>query len=137
LKDVAARLVVYRRELINDATQEEEHTMADAVVAISQKGPLPIKQTVMIENDGPSLIFLSASAWTQTPNSVIGVELLVDGTPVTSATLYCNPATQHMSLVSTPVPYTFSFGEHTLILQSTTPQTVTDSNDVYGVTLLY
>ncbi|MRD49740.1 hypothetical protein [Caenimonas koreensis] len=111
--------------------------MADALIAISQSGPLPITQVVNIQNDGPSLIMLSASAWSQTANTMIGVELVIDGAVVTSAMLFCNPTDQHMSLVSTPVPYTFSFGQHTITLQAATSTTVSDSNDFYGVTLLY
>lgn len=111
--------------------------MADALQVISQKGPLPITQTVQIENDGPTVILLSASAWTQTENSMIGVELLVDGVEVAWATLFSNPTTQHMALVSPAVPYTFTIGEHTFTLQATTPETVSDSNDTYYVTLLY
>jgi len=39
--------------------------MADAVQVIGQKGPLPITTTFQVENDGPTLILLTASAWTQ------------------------------------------------------------------------
>jgi hypothetical protein len=111
--------------------------MADAIQVIGQKGPLPITTTFQVENDGPTLILLAGSAWTQTGNVTIGVDLLVDGEAVAWAALFCNPTNQHMALVSVPMPYTFTIGEHTFTLRPDTPETVSDSNDFYYVTLLY
>jgi hypothetical protein len=111
--------------------------MADAVQVISQEGPLPITTTFQVENDGPTLILLSCSAWTQAANVMIEVDLLIDGVEVAWAELFANVPTQHMALVSVPKPYTFTIGEHTFTLQAANPQTVTDQNDTFYVTLLY
>jgi hypothetical protein len=111
--------------------------MADAIQVIGQKGPLPITTTFQVENDGPTLILLACSAWTQTGNVMIEVDLLVDGEAVAWAGLFCNPTGQHMALVSVPMPYTFSIGEHTFTLQAGNAETVSDINDFYYVTLLY
>jgi hypothetical protein len=111
--------------------------MADAIQVISQQGPLPITTTFQVENDGPTLILLACSAWTQTANVMIGVDLLIDGVEVASAGLYANATEQHMALVSAPMPYTFTIGEHTFTLQAANPQTVSDLNDFFYVTLLY
>ena len=111
--------------------------MADAIQVISQEGPLPIKTTFQVENDGPTLILLSCSAWTQTANVMIEVDLLIDGVEVAWAGLFGNAANQHMALVSLPKPYTFTIGEHTFTLQAANPETVSDQNDFFNVTLLY
>jgi hypothetical protein len=111
--------------------------MADAIQVISQQGPLPITVPFQVENDGPTLILLSCSAWTQTANVMIEVDLLIDGAEVAWASLFCNTPTQHMALVSVPKPYTFTIGEHTFTLQAANPETVGDVNDFYYVTLLY
>lgn len=111
--------------------------MADAIQVISQQGPLPITVTFQVENDGPTLILLSCSAWTQSANVMIEVDLLIDGAEAARASLFCNTPTQHMALVSAPNPYTFSIGEHTFTLQAANPETVGDFNDFYYVTLLY
>lgn len=112
--------------------------MADAVQVISGAGPLPITTTFQVENDGPTLILLACSAWTQqTGNVLIEVDLLIDGAEVASASLFCNPIDQHMALVSAPTPYTLTIGEHTFTLQAANPQTVSDQNDFYYVTLVY
>jgi hypothetical protein len=111
--------------------------MADAIQVIGQKGPLPITTTFQVENDGPTLILLAGSAWTQTENVTIGVDLLVDGEAVAWAALFCNPSNQHMALVSVPMPYTFTIGLHTFTLRPDSPETVSDHNDFYYVTLLY
>jgi hypothetical protein len=110
--------------------------MADAIQVIDQKGPLPITTPFQVENDGPTLILLSCSAWTQTENVMIEVDLLVDGEAVAWAGLFGNATNQHMALVAVPMPYTFSIGEHTFTLQAG-PDTVSDHNDFYYVTLLY
>ena len=111
--------------------------MADAIQVIGQKGPLPITTTFQVENDGPTLILLSCSAWSQTSDVMIEVDLLVDGVAVTGAALFCNTPNQHMALVSVPMPSTFTIGEHTFTLQASNPDTVTDFNDFFYVTLLY
>lgn len=111
--------------------------MADAIQIIGQKGPLPITTTFQVENDSPTLILLSCSAWSQTPNVMIEVDLLVDGVAVAWAALFCNAPDQHMALVSVPMPYTFSIGEHTFTLQAGNPDTVSDFNDFNYLTLLY
>ena len=111
--------------------------MADAIQVIGQNGPLPITTTFQVENDDPTLILLSCSAWTQTADVMIEVDLLVDGEAVAKASLFCNPTAQHMTLVSAPTPYSFSIGEHTFTLQAGNANTVSDFNDFYYVTLLY
>ena len=111
--------------------------MADAIQVIGQKGPLPITYTFQVENDGPTLILLSCSAWTQTANNMLEVDLLVDGVGIASASLFGNTPNQHMALVSVPMLSTFSIGEHTFTLQAGNAQTVSDFNDFFYVTLLY
>jgi hypothetical protein len=111
--------------------------MADAIQVIGQNGPLPITTTFQVENDDPTIILLSCSAWTQTADVMIEVDLLVDGQVVAKASLFCNPTAQHMALVSAPTAYSFSIGEHTFTLQAGNANTVTDFNDFYYVTLIY
>jgi hypothetical protein len=111
--------------------------MADAIQVISSEGPLPITVTFQVENDGPTLILLSCSAWTQTANVMVEVDLLIDGAEVSWAELFCNTPNQHMALVSVPMPHTFSIGEHTFTLQAANAETVSDFNDTFYVTLLY
>jgi hypothetical protein len=67
----------------------------------------------------------------------IEVDLLVDGEAVAWAALFCNAPSQHMALVSVPMPYTLSIGEHTFTLQAGNSETVSDFNDFFYVTLLY
>ena len=111
--------------------------MADAIQVIGQEGPLPITTTFQVENDGPTLILLSCSAWTQTAPVMIEVDLLIDGVEVAWAELFANVSTQHMALVAVPKPYTFTIGAHTFTLQAANSATVTDQNDTFYVTLVY
>ena len=111
--------------------------MADAFNVIGQKGPLPITTTFQVENDGTTLILLACSAWSQSSEVVLEVDLLIDGLAVAWGALYCNTPAQHMALVCVPMPYTMSIGEHTFTLQAGNPQTVTDFNDYFYLTLLY
>src|SRR5688572_22535607 len=101
--------------------------MADVQVIIGQAGPLPIKATADIESDGPAVLTLAGSVWTQTSNSMIGVSLLVDGEAAGSARIFSNGPTTHRAVVPVTIPYTFTIGSHSFTLEQMTPQTVSDS----------
>lgn len=113
--------------------------MADAQVVINQKGPLPIAQTFQALSDGPALIMLSGSVWTQTPNTVLGINLSVDSVSAVAGTasIFANPTATHMAVVPIIIPYTFPQGEHKIYLTAANPETVSDFNDFYQVTILY
>ena len=112
--------------------------MADAQTVINQRGPLPITATFQALSDGPALVMLSGSVWTQNEGgALIGVQLQVDGTPIGTAWILASDTATHMAVVPIALPYTFGFGSHEIYLGAATGETVSDNNDFYCVTILY
>jgi hypothetical protein len=110
--------------------------MADVQVLIAQPGPLPITVTAEIGSDAPVLITLAGSVWSETTNTMIGIRLLIDGEPANiNATIYSNGPSTHRAVVPAIVPYTFDTPEHTFSIEPLNPQTVSDSNDSYLLTV--
>lgn len=116
----------------------DRRTMADVRVIISQAGPLPITATAEIESDGPSVVTLAGSVWSQQPNTMIGFTLLIDGEPtLISAEIFSNGTGTHRAVVPVTVPYTFTIGPHTLALEPATSDTTSDANDRFYLTVQY
>jgi hypothetical protein len=111
--------------------------MADVQVIIDQAGPLPIKGTAEIESDGPAVLTLAGSVWSQTSNAMIGVSLLIDGEAASSARIFSNGPSTHRAVVPVTVPYTFTIGSHTFTLEPMTAQTVSDANDFFTLSVQY
>jgi len=112
--------------------------MADAQTVVNQNGPLPITASFQALSDGPALVLLSGSVWTQNQGgALIGVQLQVDGTPIGTAWILANNTATHMAVVPIAIPYTFGFGNHEIYLAAATGETVSDTNDFFCVTILY
>ena len=114
-----------------------ETTMAVVQIVINQNGPLPISTSFQALGDGPVLLMISGSAWTQAQDVQIGAELFIDGISVGTAWLFANQSGSHMALVTVMIPYMISYAEHQITLSPLNKETSSDSNDSYLVTLLY
>jgi hypothetical protein len=111
--------------------------MAELQEIILQNGPLPIKVPADIETDGPTVVTVAGSVWTATANSMIGVGLLIDGNLMAKAQIFSNQSNEHRTVVPVSIPYTFTIGQHTFTLEPLTPQTTSDANDLFCVTVQY
>jgi hypothetical protein len=111
--------------------------MAGVQLIIDQAGPLPIQATADIQSDGPAVLTLAGSVWSQTANAMTGVSLLVDGEPAGSARIFSNGPTTHRAVVPVTIPYTFTFGSHTFTLEAMTSETISDSNDFFTLSVQY
>ena len=115
--------------------------MADVQQVIAQYGPLPIQVTADIETDGPTVVTVAGSVWTTTQDSMIGVGLMIDGNVVAQAPIFSNGPSTHRAVVPVSFPYTFTStgqpNQHTFVLEEMTPQTTSDYNDYFSVTVLY
>lgn len=101
------------------------------------KGPLPISVSFTAPSDGTSCIAISGSVWSQSANTLIGVTVELDGTPIGSASIFSNGASTHRAVVPSYIPVTLSFGAHKLTLVPANPGTVSDFNDFFDILLLY
>ena len=111
--------------------------MAQVQQVISQQGPLPIQVRADIETDAPTVITIAGSVWSPTANSMIGVTLYVDSAEVAEAQIFSNQSNEHRAFVPLIFPYTFSIGQHEFTLEPSTPQTTSDANDFFYVTVQY
>ena len=111
--------------------------MADLTQIFAGPGPLPLKTSVDIQSNMPAVITLAGSVWTKTANQQIGIALLIDGQVAASATIFANPASQHMAVVPIEFAYTFEIGPHDFALNPWNNATVSDKNDSYCVTVQY
>jgi len=108
---------------------------------INQKGPIsqiaPVGITPL--GTGPVLFCFSGSAYANLPNVWIGIDLTLDGQVIGTASVFCNEDQSHRALVSLPVLLTVAAGSHMIGLQVSAayPHTVTDSNDIFMVTLMW
>ena len=111
--------------------------MAFTQVVIQGAGPLPLSGNVTPVSNYPATIFVSGSAWSQTPNMPIGFEVLLDGNLVGKAQFFVNEASTHRTLVAPMLQLQFpDFNQHQITLQPL-PGTTTDQNDFFSVTVMY
>ena len=74
-------------------------------------GPLPAKASFYCA--GSTQVFLvSGSAWTKTASTWIGMNILIDGNNVGTASLYANEAWSHKAVVEDPVVLHLTPGSH-------------------------
>jgi hypothetical protein len=115
--------------------------VAEVQQIIAQYGPLPIQVTADIETDGPTVVTVAGSVWTTTYGTMIGVTLLIDGNPVAKAPIFSNGQNTHRAVIPVSFPYTFTssgkVNQHTFTLEEMTPETTSDSNDYFSVSVLY
>src|SRR5438445_217492 len=84
-----------------------------------------------------ALLRPAAAVWTQTPNSMIGIEVFLDGNSLGTAQIFANPSGVHLPVVPVILPVKLSYGAHKIVLAQSTPPTTCDTNDYYTVTLMY
>lgn len=99
-------------------------------------GPLPVTGTFKFQSTLEANVMISATAFAQDAG-MISVSLQIDGNDVANAQVYANEAEVHKALVSDLGAIDLELGEHQFMLYTTGPNTISDSNDFYNVTLVY
>ena len=103
---------------------------------ISQVGPLPLKAQFNAPLDGPSLLVVTGSAWSQSNNVLLQMNVQLDGAQIGTAQIFSNGSTTHRAFSTLFVGVNLTFGQHVLTL---TPGTdvVSDANDTFGAYLIF
>lgn len=113
---------------------------------ISAAGPLPLSADVQTGSVGPATLTVAGSVWSQTANTLIGIEVFFDGTAIGASTIYSNGTEEHRATV--PVHLEITLDKPFTGVPPTTPpvytvelrplngQTVSDLNDNFQVTLI-
>ncbi len=101
---------------------------------VSTSGPLP-KSGNLTTSGGTLLIFISGSGYSTSASALIGMDLKIDGSAYTSATIYANSALTHMAFVPNMVVRAgLAAGVHTLSLAARSG-TTTDASDSFIITV--
>src|SRR5437764_1831396 len=111
--------------------------MAIQVIVNNQKGPLPINAPFQAPGDLPMYIEVNGSVWTQQLNTMIGIEVDLDGQKIGTAYIFSNGTATHRTVVPIYIPVKLKQGQHTLTLKVANAQTVSDLNDHYTAVILY
>jgi len=106
-------------------------------VILSQKGPLPLTVNFNSPGDIAAYISVNGSVWTQNANTMIGIQVQLDGQNLGQAKIFSNGVSTHRAVVPVYLPVKLSYGKpHTLVL-SATSGTLSDLNDFFTVVLHY
>lgn len=83
------------------------------------------------------LLLVSGSGCSRVANSLITMNVVVNGTIVGTMNVWANPANQHMAYVSTAIPLTLvPNAQSTITLVAASSNTYLDYNDYYNVTII-
>jgi len=107
-----------------------------AALAMQRRGPLPVDLAFQLPAADMVVLAVSGTVWTRTPNRSIGIDVFVDSELVGTAPLFANPAATHMAVPAIFLPVQLAAGAHVVSLVPANPDTESDGNDVYHVTLI-
>jgi hypothetical protein len=111
--------------------------MAVQLIA-QQKGPLPITVNFNAISDSPCYLEINGSVWTQSANSLIGIQIQLDGQTLGQANIFSNTQTTHRAVVPAYFPVQLKYGvQHTLVLSAAPGTTVSDFNDFFTAVIHY
>jgi hypothetical protein len=106
-------------------------------VIINQAGPLPITATFNAISDEPMVLEVNGSIWSGASDSMIGIQVDLDGQGVGAAQIYNNGSGTHRTVVPAYIPIQLEQGQHTLVLSQMTGTTNSDQNDIYTAVIHY
>ena len=112
--------------------------MAVQVIMSQKQGGLPITATFNAVSSAPMYLEIAGSVWTQTVNSMIGIQVLLDNAVLGTAQIFSNTSSTHRAVVSAFFPIQLTEGSHTLTLQPNPGSTtVSDVNDFFTAVIHY
>jgi hypothetical protein len=103
---------------------------------INQVGPLPLKAQFNAPLDGPALLVVTGSLWSQTANTLLTMSVAVDGTQIATAQIWSNGVSTHRAFPALFVGFNLTYGQHVLTL---TPgaNVISDQNDFFNASLIF
>lgn len=108
-------------------------------VILNQKGPLPITVNFSAPGDSPYYLEVNGSVWTTTANSIIGIQVELDGQVLGTAQIFSNTASTHRAVVPGYFPIQLAYGKQHSLTLSAAPgsATTSDYNDFFTVVIHY
>jgi hypothetical protein len=104
---------------------------------INSVGPLPFMGATFTSSGGTLLLYYSGSGYSNTAGKMIGMSIAVDGNLIDSTGIYANASLMHLAFVPKQWVLTgIGAGMHSLSLYKMNNDTLTDSNDIFFVTIM-
>jgi hypothetical protein len=104
---------------------------------INQAGPLPIKAQFTAPLDGPTLLVVTSTLWATAANTLLQLNVTLDGTQIATGQLFSNAASTHRALPTLFVGFDLTYGAHTLTLTLGGANVTSDQNDLFNASLIY
>jgi hypothetical protein len=104
---------------------------------INQAGPLPIKGQFTAPLDGPALLVVTSTLWSGQANTLLQLNVILDGTQIGTAQLFSNASSTHRTLPTLFIGFTLTSGQHTLMLSLAGSGVTSDGNDLFNASLIY
>jgi hypothetical protein len=103
---------------------------------ISQVGPLPLKAQFNAPLEGPAVLAVTGSVWSQSANVLLQVNVQIDGAQVGTAQIWSNGTATHRAFPTLFLQVKLTYGQHVLSLTAGA-NVVSDLNDTFAVNLIY
>jgi hypothetical protein len=118
------------------ARAPQENPYADS--ANNQSGRPPANQSSIQRSplDGPAVLVVTGSLWTQSINTLLTMTVQLDGTSVGTAKIWSNGVSTHRTFPSFFLTVNLTYGQHVLTL---TPgaSVLSDLNDTFTASLIF
>lgn len=105
-------------------------------VLVYQAGPLPIDVQTTWPGNESLLLAISGSAYTNTPGTMLTVQVQFGGTRMVTLQMYANQAGTHMAFPTAFIDIPGTIGPVHIGLVAG-PGTLTDKNDIFTVAVIY
>jgi hypothetical protein len=104
---------------------------------INQPGPLPLSAQFTAPLDGPALLVVTSSLWSTTANTVLQLNVALDGTQIGSGKVFSNAPNTHRALPTLFIGFVLASGQHTLTMSLGGANMTSDLNDFFNASLIY
>jgi hypothetical protein len=108
-----------------------------ALQIINQKGPLPLKNQFQAPLDGPAVLIVTGTLWTTVANTLLQLNVALDGTPIATGQMWSNAASTHRAFPTLLININLTYGQHVLELSLAGQGATSDFNDFFSASILY
>ena len=103
---------------------------------INQVGPLPLKAQFKSPMDGPAVLVVTGSLWSQTANTLLTMGVQLDGTSIGTAKIWSNGVATHRAFPALFLGVNLTYGDHVLTFTAGA-NVISDLNDTFTASLIF
>lgn len=106
-------------------------------------GPLPVTASFPLKSTGPATVTVAGSVWSGQADTMIGIQVSMDGSVLGDAKIFSNAPSTHRAVVATHYDVTLDRAwpepgvppTYQITLNPLNGDTVSDTNDTYSIAL--